>query len=128
MFKAAKALIERGADVNGIKYGYPLVSYFMAYSVRPEGILDTVKFLCDHGADVERRPVRSGSAPLMIAASRGRQDIVELLLSRGANINARSADPRLWFFGSRCNRARFAAGAGHASIVELLRQKAPTLP
>jgi ankyrin repeat protein len=124
MFKAAKALIERGADVNGIKYGYPLVSYFMAYSVRPEGILDTVKFLCDHGADVERRPVRSGSAPLMIAASRGRQDIVELLLSRGANINVRYSDPKGYHSGDLGDTSlAFAARAGYTSIVDLLLSK-----
>ncbi|HAM49688.1 MAG TPA: hypothetical protein DCP92_02955 [Nitrospiraceae bacterium] len=119
MFKAAKALVERGADVNGIKVGYPLMSYFIAYGEGPEGILAAVRFLCGHGADIERRPVRGGSTPLMIAASKGNQQVVELLLSHSANINAQcigSSDPG-------ATALVFAAKEGHTSIVELLLSK-----
>ena len=121
--RAAEALFNRGADVNGMAYDYPLMSYLIAHSPKPE-ITDMVKFLCKHGADVERRPVRSGYTPLMLAASKGRHQVVELLLSHGANINARYIDPP--GYGSSDQGATalgFAAGAGHMPIVKLLLSK-----
>lgn len=124
MFKAAKALIERGADVNGIEFGVPLISYFIAYDTADDSILGKVRFLCDHGADIERRPVSRGSTPLMIAAEQGNYHVVKLLLSHGADINARYTNPPGYGSSDEGSTALgFAAHAGHASVVELLLTK-----
>lgn len=50
---------------------------------------DTISWLLDHGADIERRDWSLGNAtPLIYAALIGCHEVVELLLNRGANINA----------------------------------------
>jgi ankyrin repeat protein len=94
MFTVAKALIERGADVNRIKRDYPLISYFVKLNKTSKSFIETIKFLYDQGADIEKRPVRkNGATPIILAASNGDKAIVELLLSYGANINAQYINP-----------------------------------
>jgi ankyrin repeat protein len=44
--------------------------------------------LLDHGADREARENESGSTPLYDAASMGRLEVVKLLITRGADVNA----------------------------------------
>lgn len=47
--------------------------------------------LLDHGADVEE-PNDEGYTPLMEASREGHKTVVELLLNRGANVNAKIDD------------------------------------
>jgi ankyrin repeat protein len=53
--------------------------------------LQFVTFLLDHGADINIGDV-SNNAPLHVAAQRGLQQCCELLLSRGAKINAKNSE------------------------------------
>src|SRR5437764_3870342 len=50
------------------------------------GYTDLVRFLLDHGADIEDR-ADEGESPLMLAAFGGHRDTVQLLLDRGADPN-----------------------------------------
>jgi cytohesin len=56
-----------------------------------KGHLTVVKYLLDHGADVDAKGQdlvgSSGNTPLFLAASHGHKAVVELLLSHGANPN-----------------------------------------
>ena len=46
-----------------------------------------IRILLDHGAEVNARETDSGATPLYDAASMGREDVVSLLLARGADPN-----------------------------------------
>jgi len=46
-----------------------------------------VKLLLDHHALVNARELESGATPLYNAASLGREDVVQVLLDRGADVN-----------------------------------------
>jgi len=52
------------------------------------GRADVAALLLDKGADREARDGESGGTPLYHAASWGRAAVVELLLARGAVVNA----------------------------------------
>jgi len=68
-------------DAEGGVYGTPLTAAL--YNRH----LDTALFLLEHGADIEKRR-RMGQTGLYVAASRGYPEIVRILVSRGANLNA----------------------------------------
>ncbi|MDP9083177.1 MAG: quinoprotein dehydrogenase-associated putative ABC transporter substrate-binding protein [Pseudomonadota bacterium] len=88
--KAARALIDSGADVNApiAKGGYtPLMLVSLS------GSNDLVSLLLEHGAKVNAvNP--GGVTALMIAAAQNRSTLVDLLLESGADVNARSEDGR----------------------------------
>jgi quinoprotein dehydrogenase-associated probable ABC transporter substrate-binding protein len=89
-FKALRALVDAGADVNApvAKGGYtPL----MLASI--SGSNDVAVLLIDHGAKVNATNP-GGVTALMIAAAGNRSSIVGLLLKSGADLNARSEDGR----------------------------------
>lgn len=50
-----------------------------------------MELLLDHGADLEE-PNDEGYTPLMEASREGHHYVVELLLDRGANVNAKIDD------------------------------------
>ncbi|QDS69881.1 hypothetical protein FKW77_000620 [Venturia effusa] len=89
-----------------------------------EGDQDRVKWLLDHGADIEMmlrsdmafRSGRSddfpGYTPLLLATYAGQPDIVQLLLERGANIEAIGETKRTSLLIATCK--------GHTSTVQLL--------
>jgi ankyrin repeat protein len=121
MLKAADALVKRGADVNGMKFRNPLLSYFLVYRSQEKGLPETIRFLCEHHADLERRPENDGRTALMIASSRGLRQIVETLLSYGAKIDARYESPPGYGSSDEGGTAlSYAADHGHQGIVELL--------
>jgi len=124
MLRAADALVKRGADVNGVKSRNPLLTYFLIYRPQEKGLPETIRFLCEHRADLERRPENDGRTALMIASSRGLRQIVEILLSYGAKIDARYESPRAYGSSDEGGTAlSFAADQGHQDIVELLIRK-----
>lgn len=72
---------------------------------------ECVQAILDAGADPDA-PQQVGYTPLMGAASAGREDIVDLLLARGADRSLRSEDGK--------TAASVAAEHGHASLANHL--------
>ena len=66
----------------------------VTYEWSPEQTLETVKMLLDLGANVNAQDELDGRTALMGAAHKGRDDVVQLLVDRGA-------DPALHDIGSR---------------------------
>lgn len=103
----AKSLIEGGADVNKrTPYGTsPLHRAVKA------NFVDIARLLIDHGADVNAKDNWDWT-PLHSAAD-GDMDMVELLITEGANLHTKDGAGRapIWY----------AHGEGHTQIVELLR-------
>jgi ankyrin repeat protein len=82
--KAAKFLVEKGADVNANKAFKTMTPlHFAARS----GSTELVQLLLDHGATT----TQSVESPLNEAVNGGNAAIVELLLAHKANVNARDS-------------------------------------
>ncbi|BFZ03468.1 hypothetical protein BsWGS_06507 [Bradybaena similaris] len=73
-------LLQHGADVNQ-DYGN-LVSL-----VVEAGNFQLVELMCTHGAALQRHRYSGDKDPLCIAARKGRQDLIELLLKNQADMN-----------------------------------------
>ncbi|MEQ1870539.1 MAG: ankyrin repeat domain-containing protein [Vicinamibacterales bacterium] len=89
-------LLKAGAQPN---LGKPFSSVMVAART---GNVAVVKALLDHGGDVNAREADQGQTALMWAAVEKHHDVVRLLVSRGADIRLRTADPS----------ARGSAGSG----------------
>jgi ankyrin repeat protein len=89
---ALKLLHRFGASVNGIPGGVPPLRYILGWA-KPEDIAG-VRWLLEHGADPNLAWAEPGDAPLHIAAQRWDVTMVELLVSRGADIHQRRSDGR----------------------------------
>lgn len=84
--EAAKALIERGANVNARDDGQtPLIR------AAQRGHIEVAKVLLEHGADVNARD-DDGQTALMHAAGSTDPDMVQLLLAKGADVNLKDKD------------------------------------
>ncbi|HEX3836737.1 MAG TPA: ankyrin repeat domain-containing protein [Steroidobacteraceae bacterium] len=98
-----KLLLEHGADPS-IATDFSVTPLMVAsgigwvegvtYEWSPQETLETVKFLLDHGANVNAQDTEDLRTALMGAAHKGRNDVVELLVQHGA-------DPALHDIGSR---------------------------
>jgi quinoprotein dehydrogenase-associated probable ABC transporter substrate-binding protein len=111
--KAARALLEAGADVNApvAKGGYtPL----MLASI--SGSTELATTLIEHGAKVNLTN-SGGVTALMIAAAGNRSNIVVLLLRSGADINAQSEDGRTALSIAQANNSE--------AVVKVLQEAAP---
>jgi hypothetical protein len=89
---AVRSALEVGQDVNSPNFS----GYSPLHAAVAGGHKETVAFLIDRGADVNRPlPGRGdGWTPLHGAVSLRKLDIAELLLSKGANINGADAHGR----------------------------------
>ena len=111
-------LIRQGADVNAPNYFG--VTPFIGLCGR--GRLNLVQLAIQHGADVNSCFVAKGGegagkmnlSPLQAAASYGRRDVVELLLSHGANPGATDYMGR--------SSVDLAKSQGHTAIATLLQK------
>ncbi|KAK8010116.1 hypothetical protein PG990_009081 [Apiospora arundinis] len=110
--KAARLLIEAGADVNTPdedededEGNTPLI-----YASRAND-LETATLLINHGADVNFRNV-SGWSPLSIAHSEGYHDLARLLVDRGADYKHQDSDGYA--------QLHSAAAVGELELVRLL--------
>jgi ankyrin repeat protein len=74
------------------------------------GELRVAAFLLDHGANVNGNDTQN--IPLVMAALNGQKTMVELLLSRGADVNAGA--------GTGNTALRTAAASGYQAVVEVL--------
>lgn len=111
----ARAMIERGADVNArARNGAAVMPVHAAATVRD---LETMPLLLDRGADVNARQ-QLGYTPLHSAASNGDDAMVDLLLARGADPALKSDDGKA--------PADVAADRGHANLAERLRVIIPS--
>ena len=71
-----------------------------------------VEILINHGADIEAQSERTKDTPLSLACSGGRYEVVEILLSRGANKEHRNV--------SDYTPLSLAASGGYTNIIKLL--------
>ena len=101
-------LIDRKADIeHKDKKGQTpllLASY--------QGHSSTVRILLDSGADIEAQSDRTKDTALAVACSAGRQQVVEILVARNANLEHRNL--------SDYTPLSLAASAGHVAIIRLL--------
>jgi len=79
------------------------------------GNIEAIKQHIEAGADLNGKEPSSGSTPLIIAAVFGQAEVAELLIEKGANVNARSNDG-----GTALHAAAFFC---HGQIVKLLLAK-----
>ena len=89
---ALELLHRFGANANGIPGGVPPLRYILGWT-SSEGS-PGVRWLLEHGADADLVWAEIGDAPLHIAAQRCDVAVVELLVSRGADIHHRRSDGR----------------------------------
>ncbi|MCP9233003.1 ankyrin repeat domain-containing protein [Mesorhizobium sp. LMG 17147] len=78
----AELLIGKGADVMARNSGGFTPLHAAAYS----GSLPVVKLLLDHGAVLDDAANKAGVTPMMVAGEEDHGDVVEFLISRGADI------------------------------------------
>jgi uncharacterized protein len=144
----ARVLLEHGADPNARLKSLPPYrakldrgnDMMLGAGTTPflraakAGDLPAMKLLLEHGADAALAPTRSGITPLMAAAGLGttEQDTtgrfktqaqaiaaIQLLLDRGADVNAKANDGRTALHG--------AALQGYDDVIEFLASKGADL-
>ena len=81
--EAAKLLISKGADVMARNVGGFTPLHAAAFA----GSAEVAALLLDHKADIADTANKAGAAPLMVAAEMNHPAVVELLISRGADVS-----------------------------------------
>lgn len=84
-----------------------------------DGSVSKVRRLLRKGANVNCADTKFGGTPLHWAAYNGHRRVVKLLVSKGAEINARNNDGRTPFM--------LAAAMGHHRVVQLLAEEGATV-
>lgn len=79
-----------GMDVNGVAGGVPPLVYSMFWTTNPAG----PRWLIEHGADTNLAWGPDGEGPLHVAARRWNLEMVDLLVSHGADLFKTRADGR----------------------------------
>jgi ankyrin repeat protein len=105
----ARALIERGADVNAVAENAQRVA--PVHAAASVGDVETMRLLLDRGAD-PNAPQHNSFVPLHAAAGNGDLDMARLLVARGADRHARTDDGK--------DAATVAAERGHGEFVSWL--------
>jgi ankyrin repeat protein len=95
--QALELLYRFGMNVNGIPGGVPPLRYVMAWTGNNLESAPGVRWLLEHGADVNLSWGELDDAPLHIAAQRWNARMVESLVQRGADIHRRRKDGRTAF-------------------------------
>src|SRR6188508_3327696 len=83
-----KVLLEAGANVESPNAD----GQTALLAVARTGNVEAAKLLLDHGAAVDATEKFGGQTPLMWAAARRHPEMMQLLISKGADVNARSTD------------------------------------
>lgn len=107
-FSIEEILIKAGANYDSETQTEILIS------ACDQGDLKTVSKMISDGADINKHSKRDGETALMRAASRGRNEIVKLLLSNGAEIDAQAED------GSTALISAVEGRGGRTATVQIL--------
>jgi uncharacterized protein len=83
-----KLLLDAGADPESPNADGQTALMLVART----GNVDAAKLLVDHGAKVDAKEKWGGQTPLMWASARRHPQMMQFLISKGADINARSID------------------------------------
>lgn len=86
--EALELLHRFGFDPNGLPGGVPPLAYMLTWSDTPDG----ARWLVEHDADPNRPWGEKGDRPLHLAAQRWDLAMAELLVTHGADVNARRLD------------------------------------
>jgi len=105
----ARALIERGADVNAAAENAQHVAPI--HAAASVGDIETIRLLLDRGADPNARQ-QAGLTPLHAAAHNGDLEMAKLLVARGADRHVRTDDGK--------DAAAIAAERGRGEFVAWL--------
>ena len=114
--ETAKLLITNGADVNGLMQdGVSLIGYAIA-----QNNMDLLQILIENGANINNTDGDSlASTPLMTASRLGLDNVVRILLSRNADINAVDINGNTALHTAALN--------SQLSVIKLLLEKNPNL-
>lgn len=107
--RIAQLLIEKGAEVNAANSRYGSTALTIAAG-KCEDDPRVVRVLLDNGADVHARD-SGGDTPLLVAAKKGNEKMVEMLLEAGAKVD----EPNRGY-----TALMIAARRGYGGIVNLL--------
>jgi ankyrin len=92
-----RLLIEKGAKADARELvGMTSLHFALKY-------VEIVRLLCDHGADIDAREGLFNLTALSMAAYEGHLDVVQELVERNAEINARNTDGWTALMGARVN-------------------------
>ena len=91
---ALQLLYRFGVAVNGIPGGVPPLRYAMSWTPGKLSHAPGIRWLLDHGADINLSWGELNESPLHIAAQRWDVEMVERLVQQGADIHSRRADGR----------------------------------
>ncbi len=84
----AELLISAGADVNAHNTGFTGENRTVLHNAVIEGKKEVAELLIANGAYVDAATNLALHTPLIVAARKGNRDMVELLISKDANVNA----------------------------------------
>lgn len=113
-----RLLLKAGADPNSPNPDGETALHLVARS----GNVEAAKLLLGAGAEVDPRESFGGQTPLMWAVARRHPDVVELLASRGANVNARSAIRDYQRVATAESRAKFLDRGGFTPLLYAARE------
>ncbi|MBZ5600561.1 MAG: ankyrin repeat domain-containing protein [Acidobacteriia bacterium] len=86
--EGVKAALAQGASVNAKGRG----GFSALLAASRNGSLEVVRYLVEHGAEVDERNNARDKTPLLAAAFDGHYDIAEYLIEHGANINVQAVN------------------------------------
>ena len=102
LLEVTRVLIERGARINARDSSdrTPLHPTFDTYKTFDDQYFDVVRYLLEHGADVDTQANDENPTPLHLASYWGGFGVTQLLLDHGADIDVRGANGRTPLHGT----------------------------
>jgi ankyrin repeat protein len=110
--QAVCKLVEQGADVNAIQPTQHKKQSKALQMASLRGHTEIVRWLLEHGAEMNTEGGRFYNGALQAASSRGHIDVVHLLLDNGADVNMQG--------GHYGNALESASARGRVEIVRML--------
>jgi ankyrin repeat protein len=113
-----EVLLKAGAKANSANPDGETALHLVARA----GNVEAAKLLLAHGAKVDARETFGGQTPLMWAAARRHAPMVELLASKGADVNARSMVRDYQRVATAESRAKFLDRGGFTPLLYAVRE------